>query len=105
MIDRAPFDALMTITNRPELIMTHGEGAWLFDSKGGHQRTDGGVPLAGGVDCSYLRDVAVHPAYQGIGLCKEMITRLVHDSRTHRKSSSTPLLARISFTPSSAFAA
>lgn len=44
-----------------------------------------GRALADGADCSYLCDVAVHPEYQGFGLGKEIVSRLVHDSRDHRK--------------------
>ncbi|GFE61764.1 acetylornithine transaminase [Geobacter sp. AOG2] len=34
MSSLSAFDTLMTITNRPPLIMTRGEGSWLFDSDG-----------------------------------------------------------------------
>lgn len=51
---------------------------------------DGAVVAAGravadGVDCSYLCDIAVHPAHQGRGLGKQVIQRLVDRSRGHRK--------------------
>ena len=44
-----------------------------------------GRALADGVDCSYLCDVAVHPDYQGIRLGKEIIQKLIAQSKGHRK--------------------
>jgi ribosomal protein S18 acetylase RimI-like enzyme len=44
-----------------------------------------GRAVADGVDCSYLCDIVVHPAYQGSGLGKELIQRLVTASKGHRK--------------------
>jgi ribosomal protein S18 acetylase RimI-like enzyme len=44
-----------------------------------------GRALADGVDCSYLCDVAVHPDYQGIGLGREIITKLKELSAGHKK--------------------
>ena len=44
-----------------------------------------GRALADGVDCSYICDVAVHPDYQGHGLGKQLVTRLVEVSKEHRK--------------------
>ena len=44
-----------------------------------------GRALADGIDCSYLADVAVHPAYQGKGLGKALIQRLVALSDAHKK--------------------
>lgn len=44
-----------------------------------------GRAVADGVDCSYLCDIVVHPSYQGSGLGKELIQRLVDLSRGHRK--------------------
>jgi ribosomal protein S18 acetylase RimI-like enzyme len=44
-----------------------------------------GRAVADGVDCSYLCDIVVHPAYQGAGLGKELIHRLVDLSTGHRK--------------------
>ena len=44
-----------------------------------------GRALADGVDCAYLCDIAVHPAYQGTGLGKGIVSRLVERSRGHRK--------------------
>jgi ribosomal protein S18 acetylase RimI-like enzyme len=44
-----------------------------------------GRALADGVDCSYLCDIAVHPAHQGQGIGKEIVARLVDLSKDHRK--------------------
>lgn len=44
-----------------------------------------GRALADGVDCSYICDVAVLPTYQGIGLGKEIVARLVALSAGHKK--------------------
>ncbi len=44
-----------------------------------------GRALADGVDCSYICDVAVLPSHQGTGLGREIIQRLVAQSRGHRK--------------------
>ena len=44
-----------------------------------------GRALADGVDCSYIADVAVHPEYQGLGLGKKIIEKLVALSAGHKK--------------------
>ena len=44
-----------------------------------------GRALADGIDCSYICDVAVHPEYQGQGLGKQVVTKLVEFSKNHRK--------------------
>lgn len=44
-----------------------------------------GRALADGIDCSYICDVAVHPDYQGQGLGKQLVSRLVELSKDHRK--------------------
>lgn len=49
------------------------------------QLVGAGRALADGVDCSYLCDIAVHPAYQGAGLGTGIVSRLVARSRGHRK--------------------
>ena len=51
----------------------------------GDQVVAAGRAVADGVDCSYLCDIVVHPAYQGSGLGKELIQSLVDLSRGHRK--------------------
>ena len=44
-----------------------------------------GRALADGVDTSYVCDIAVLPDYQGSGLGKEIVSRLVASSRGHKK--------------------
>jgi ribosomal protein S18 acetylase RimI-like enzyme len=44
-----------------------------------------GRALADGIDTSYLCDVAIHPDYQGQGLGKAIIEKLVALSAGHRK--------------------
>lgn len=44
-----------------------------------------GRALADGVDCSYICDVAVHPEYQGKGLGRQVVMKLVELSKDHRK--------------------
>jgi ribosomal protein S18 acetylase RimI-like enzyme len=44
-----------------------------------------GRALSDGADCSYICDVAVMPDYQGAGLGREMVSRLVEASRGHKK--------------------
>ena len=44
-----------------------------------------GRALADGIDCSYLCDVAVLPDYQGEGIGKAIVVKLVEFSKGHRK--------------------
>ena len=44
-----------------------------------------GRAVADGIDCAYLCDVAVHPAFQGRGLGKEIIAWLKEMSAGHKK--------------------
>lgn len=44
-----------------------------------------GRALADGADCSYLCDIAVLPSHQGTGLGKQIVQRLVDESRGHKK--------------------
>ena len=44
-----------------------------------------GRALADGVDTSYICDIAVLPAYQGTGLGKQIVGKLVEQSRGHKK--------------------
>lgn len=44
-----------------------------------------GRAMADGVDCSYICDVAVHPEYQGNGMGKDIIAKLVGLSEGHKK--------------------
>ena len=51
----------------------------------GSQVVAAGRAVADGVDCSYLCDIVVHPSYQGHGLGKQLIQKLVGLSAGHRK--------------------
>ena len=44
-----------------------------------------GRAVADGRDCSYISGVAVHPDYQGNGIGKEVVTRLITLSKGHKK--------------------
>ncbi|AEG01585.1 GNAT family N-acetyltransferase [Methylomonas methanica] len=44
-----------------------------------------GRALADGVDCSYICDVAVLPDYQGLGIGKAIVGKLIEFSKGHRK--------------------
>jgi ribosomal protein S18 acetylase RimI-like enzyme len=44
-----------------------------------------GRALADGVDCSYICDVALLPSHQGLGIGKEIVSRLVTMSGGHKK--------------------
>ncbi len=44
-----------------------------------------GRALADGVDCSYICDVAVHPQYQGTGIGKGIVKKLMSLSEGHKK--------------------
>jgi ribosomal protein S18 acetylase RimI-like enzyme len=44
-----------------------------------------GRALADGTDCSYICDVAVLPSYQGRGLGRELVSKLVGLSKDHKK--------------------
>ena len=44
-----------------------------------------GRAVADGRDCSYISGVAVHPAHQGKGIGREVVTRLITLSKGHKK--------------------
>jgi ribosomal protein S18 acetylase RimI-like enzyme len=44
-----------------------------------------GRALADGRDCSYICDVAVLPSHQGLGLGRELVSKLVQFSKNHKK--------------------
>lgn len=44
-----------------------------------------GRALADGLDCSYICDVAIHPDYQGKGLGKGIVNKLIELSKGHNK--------------------
>ncbi|HIP13967.1 MAG TPA: N-acetyltransferase [Sulfurimonas autotrophica] len=63
-----------------------------------------GRALADGVDCSYICDVAIHPDYQGLGLGKAMMEKLIEYSKGHAKiilyvvPTKEPFYAKFGFT-------
>lgn len=50
-----------------------------------HKLVGAGRVLADGIDCAYICDVAVHPAFQGRGLGKQIVSALIAKSTGHRK--------------------
>jgi len=44
-----------------------------------------GRALADGRDCSYISGVAVHPDHQGLGIGREVVSKLVNLSKDHKK--------------------
>lgn len=44
-----------------------------------------GRALADGVDVSYIADVAIHPQYQGKGIGKAIVSKLVEFSKSYNK--------------------
>jgi len=44
-----------------------------------------GRALADGRDCSYICDVSIHPDYQGKGIGKDIINKLIELSKGHNK--------------------
>lgn len=73
--DKKPADLALSFANSRFVCFVF-DGAYLIGA---------GRALADGVDCSYLCDIAVHPDYQGVGLGKALVSRLVERSRGHRK--------------------
>jgi ribosomal protein S18 acetylase RimI-like enzyme len=51
----------------------------------GQKLAGAGRALADGADCSYICDVALEPEYQGCGLGREIVSRLIEMSAGHRK--------------------
>lgn len=44
-----------------------------------------GRALADGKDCSYICDVAVLPGHQGLGIGKQLVSKLIEFSQGHKK--------------------
>jgi ribosomal protein S18 acetylase RimI-like enzyme len=68
-----------------DLAISFGNSRFLCFAYDGETLVGAGRALADGIDCSYICDVAVHPAYQGQGIGKAIVSRLVERSRGHRK--------------------
>jgi len=73
--DKSPADLKVCFTNSMFKCFVFDEGLLV----------GAGRAVADGIDCSYICDLAVHPAYQGRGLGKAMIGKLREFSATHRK--------------------
>jgi ribosomal protein S18 acetylase RimI-like enzyme len=71
--------------NAAGLKMVFGNSRYrLFASEAG-RLVGVGRALADGADCSYICDVAVLPEYQGTGVGKEIVSKLVALSHGHKK--------------------
>ena len=55
---------------------------FIYDSR---KLTGVGRALADGFDAAYICDIAVHPDYQGQGIGKAIVLKLVEFSKDHRK--------------------
>ncbi len=73
--DKKPGDLQISFSNSRYMCFVYDAGKLI----------GAGRALADGVDCSYICDVAVHPDYQGLGIGKEIVTKLVEFSKGHRK--------------------
>src|SRR6187549_2406344 len=69
-----------------ELLKTvFGNSRFKWIAREGSKIVAAGRALADGADCSYICDVAVLPSHQGSGVGKEVVARLLADSKDHKK--------------------
>lgn len=73
--DKKPEDLQMSFSNSRYMCFVFDAGKLVA----------AGRALADGVDCSYICDVAVLPDYQGLGIGKAVVGKLIEFSRGHRK--------------------
>lgn len=73
--DKAPSDLEVAFSNSMFKCFVYDSG----------QLIAVGRALADGRDCSYICDVAVLPGYQGRGIGKDVVSRLVKLSKDHKK--------------------
>lgn len=66
-----------------ETVFRNSRYRW-FAREGG-RIVAAGRALADGADCAYVCDVAVLPSHQGTGVGREVVRRLLHDTRDHKK--------------------
>jgi GNAT superfamily N-acetyltransferase len=66
-----------------KVVFENSRFRWLVRDEG--KLVGAGRALADGADCSYICDVAVLPSHQGTGLGREIVSRLIQDSRDHKK--------------------
>lgn len=71
--------------NVPDLKTAFTNSRFRCFVRDGKQLVGAGRALADGVDCSYVCDVALLPSHQGLGLGKQIVSRLVKLSSGHRK--------------------
>lgn len=65
------------------LVYGHSMFKWFAREEG--RLVAAGRALADGGDCSYICDVVVLPSHQGLGLGKALVSRLIADSKAHKK--------------------
>jgi ribosomal protein S18 acetylase RimI-like enzyme len=71
--------------NPDELKTAFGNSMFVCLVRDGGKLVGAGRAVADGVDVSYIADVALLPAYQGCGLGKAIVERLMERSRGHKK--------------------
>ncbi len=62
-----------------------GNSRFMWFAREGGMLVAAGRALADGADCSYICDVAVLPTHQGTGVGREVVERLLKDSKDHKK--------------------
>jgi GNAT superfamily N-acetyltransferase len=72
---KAPADLKVAFSNSMFKCLVYDDGKLIA----------AGRALADGTDCSYIRDVAVHPKYQRLGLGRDIVSKLVEFSKNHKK--------------------
>ena len=89
--------------NADDLEVVFGNSMFCCFARDNGRLVGAGRVLADGRDCAYLCDVAVLPSHQGLGLGKQIIERLVAQSRSHTKillysvAGREPLYAKFGF--------
>ena len=68
-----------------ELRTVFSNSRFKFFVRDGNVLVAAGRALADGADCSYICDVAVLPDFQGKGVGREIVSRLIEASRGHKK--------------------
>jgi ribosomal protein S18 acetylase RimI-like enzyme len=72
---KAPADLKIAFSNSMFKCLVYDDGKLIA----------AGRALADGTDCSYICDVAVHPKYQGMGVGRDIVSKLVEFSKNHKK--------------------
>jgi ribosomal protein S18 acetylase RimI-like enzyme len=73
--EKSPSDLRVSFTNSRYTCFVYHEGILV----------GAGRAMADGIDCSYICDLAVHPAHQGTGVGRGILSLLIERSRGHRK--------------------